>query len=313
MKNLLNRKSILIGLFFIMVFSVAATVAKKQFDRKALKEELKAYFDENIKPVLKEKRAKLELELSAAEKDIIESIRSQIKADKEKMRKVREKRSTENLTEAQLIERRELMKEHRKFMNKAWAIVENHETTFDEIMLDLAQNRKTWQEDIQAIMEKHKGDMDEIKERRKEEERENGNGHRGKGRKGGKRFGGMQGGGLSHKMMMIEKSDVMFLLWDGESDFMEKRGERDKSNQDVLIFPNPGTSSTQIEYAIETAGNVAITIHNKQGELVKSIINEEKPAGTYTQNLDISDLESGLYFYKINSADGMVTKRFIKK
>ncbi|WP_020530159.1 T9SS type A sorting domain-containing protein [Flexithrix dorotheae] len=311
MKNALKRKSIGIGLFFIMLISVAASVAQKQFDRKALKEELKAYFEENIKPVLQEKRAQLEVELSAAEKDQIENIRSQMESDKEKIREMRAKRSSDELSDAELLERREMLKEHRKFMDKAWVIVDNHEGTFDKIMVDLAQNRKTWQEDIHAILEKYKEDMDEIEERRKDG-RGNGSDHRGEGRKGGKRFGG-RNAGMPHKMMMLEKSDVMFLLWDGESDFFGGRGDRDRANQNILIFPNPGTDNTQIEYAIETAGNVTITIHNKQGELVKSVINEEKQAGTYTQDLDISDLENGLYFYKIISTDGTVTKRFIKK
>lgn len=213
MKNALKRKSIGIGLFFIMLISVAASVAQKQFDRKALKEELKAYFEENIKPVLQEKRAQLEVELSAAEKDQIENIRSQMESDKEKIREMRAKRSSDELSDAELLERREMLKEHRKFMDKAWAIVDNHEGTFDKIMVDLAQNRKTWQEDIHAILEKYKEDMDEIEERRKDG-RGNGSDHRGEGRKRGKRFGG-RNAGMPHKMMMLEKSDVMFLLWDG--------------------------------------------------------------------------------------------------
>lgn len=66
-------------------------------------------------------------------------------------------------------------------------------------------------------------------------------------------------------------------------------------------YPNPFNPNTTIKYSIAKDGNVLITLYDILGRLVKTFVNETKPAGTYEINFKGTDLSSGVYFYKIQS------------
>ena len=86
-------------------------------------------------------------------------------------------------------------------------------------------------------------------------------------------------------------------------------------------YPNPFNPSTQIKYQLPVAAQVKLTIYNMLGRRVRTLIDEEKPAGFYTvQWHGVSDrgvqAASGLYFYRIASRaiDGksfVVTKKML--
>ncbi len=57
------------------------------------------------------------------------------------------------------------------------------------------------------------------------------------------------------------------------------------------------------KYSIAKAGFVTIKIYNTRGEEVATLVNEEKPAGNYTVNFNVSKLSSGIYFYRIKAGD----------
>ena len=86
-------------------------------------------------------------------------------------------------------------------------------------------------------------------------------------------------------------------------------------------YPNPFNPSTQIKYQLPVAAQVKITIYNMLGRQVKTLINEEKPAGFYNELWDGINgrgvrVASGLYLYRIesNGVDGrsfVVTKKML--
>lgn len=69
-------------------------------------------------------------------------------------------------------------------------------------------------------------------------------------------------------------------------------------------YPNPFNPETMIKYQLPNMADVRLTIFNLQGQKVKQLVNETKPAGTYTvhwngQN-ELGQLAaSGIYFYRI--------------
>lgn len=73
-------------------------------------------------------------------------------------------------------------------------------------------------------------------------------------------------------------------------------------------FPNPFNPSTTIQYSLPKSGLVNLSIFNLLGEKVKELVNEQKEPGTYTVNFNASNLNSGLYFYKIET-DGFIQTR----
>jgi len=66
-------------------------------------------------------------------------------------------------------------------------------------------------------------------------------------------------------------------------------------------YPNPFNPETRIDYTLAEQQKVSLRIYNMLGELVQELVNEVKPAGTYTVTFDGSDLPSGIYVYRIQT------------
>jgi len=56
---------------------------------------------------------------------------------------------------------------------------------------------------------------------------------------------------------------------------------------------------------------VIISIYNIKGQLVSTIVNEDKPKGEYSVIFDTEALSSGVYFYKIQTEFGSEIKKMI--
>ncbi|MCB0729337.1 MAG: T9SS type A sorting domain-containing protein, partial [Ignavibacteriae bacterium] len=76
-------------------------------------------------------------------------------------------------------------------------------------------------------------------------------------------------------------------------------------------YPNPFNPSTKINYALPTDGQVSIKIFDMSGKEVMSLVNEVKTAGYYSVNFNAANLSSGIYFYRLSSADFTATKKMM--
>ncbi|OGU65080.1 MAG: hypothetical protein A2W30_05195 [Ignavibacteria bacterium RBG_16_36_9] len=56
---------------------------------------------------------------------------------------------------------------------------------------------------------------------------------------------------------------------------------------------------------------VTIKVYDILGREVATLVNEEKPAGTYQVSFDASSLSSGIYFYRLKSGEFEQTKKFV--
>ena len=76
-------------------------------------------------------------------------------------------------------------------------------------------------------------------------------------------------------------------------------------------YPNPFNPSTTINFAISKASHVELFIYNLLGEKVTEIVNEYLNPGNYTRNINLQNLSSGIYIYKLRSEDFMQIKKMI--
>ena len=76
-------------------------------------------------------------------------------------------------------------------------------------------------------------------------------------------------------------------------------------------YPNPFNPTTQLEFGISKLGFVSLKVYDILGKEVKTLVNEIKPAGTYNIVFDGSSLSSGVYFYRLESAEFVDIKRMI--
>jgi hypothetical protein len=84
-------------------------------------------------------------------------------------------------------------------------------------------------------------------------------------------------------------------------------------------YPNPFNPSTKIKYSIPSviaSGTkqsqlVILKVYDLLGNEVATLVNDEKPAGTYEVDFNASQLSSGIYFYKIQAGSFVETKKML--
>ena len=74
-------------------------------------------------------------------------------------------------------------------------------------------------------------------------------------------------------------------------------------------YPNPFNPATTINYNLPEAANVKLIIYNILGQEIKTLVNEFKEAGVHTVNFNASELNSGLYIYKIEAGSFTQTRK----
>jgi len=76
-------------------------------------------------------------------------------------------------------------------------------------------------------------------------------------------------------------------------------------------YPNPFNSSTKIKFDLPHNSAVELKIYNVLGQLITTIIKEEKPSGFYEVDYNATDLPSGMYIYRIQLGEYSETKKMV--
>jgi len=76
-------------------------------------------------------------------------------------------------------------------------------------------------------------------------------------------------------------------------------------------YPNPFNPNTALSFVIGQSSFVKLKIYDVLGNEVATLVNEEKPAGTYEVTWYAGDLPSGLYFYQLRAGDYVAAKKML--
>ena len=81
-------------------------------------------------------------------------------------------------------------------------------------------------------------------------------------------------------------------------------------------YPNPFNPTTTISYSVKTAGPVQLDIYNILGQKVKTLVNDNVPAGNHSVTWNGKDannrnVASGIYFYRMKAGKYTSTKKMI--
>ena len=78
-------------------------------------------------------------------------------------------------------------------------------------------------------------------------------------------------------------------------------------------YPNPFNPTTNIKYAVPQTGFVSLKVYDVLGNEAANLVNEIKAPGAYTVKFDASQLSSGVYFYRLQTAGSNIslTKKLI--
>jgi hypothetical protein len=76
-------------------------------------------------------------------------------------------------------------------------------------------------------------------------------------------------------------------------------------------YPNPFNPLTTIRYSIPASSFVTLRVYDVLGKEIMGLVDEEKTAGNYELEFNAANLSSGVYFYRIQSANFVETKKMV--
>jgi hypothetical protein len=117
-----------------------------------------------------------------------------------------------------------------------------------------------------------------------------------------------------------ENTPYQALQWFGIPVGVELEEKEDVPTEFLLSqnYPNPFNPTTKIKFTIP--GNVILSgaknlvilkVYDVLGNEIASVVNEEKPAGSYEVDFDATELTSGVYFYQLKAGSFIETKKMI--
>ena len=86
-------------------------------------------------------------------------------------------------------------------------------------------------------------------------------------------------------------------------------GIEDYLAKSVTLYPNPATNTLNVSVSDASIRITGVEIYNVYGQM----INVEAQSLASQQRIDISGLASGVYYVRIVTDGGLVTKPFVKK
>ncbi|MCW5896196.1 MAG: T9SS type A sorting domain-containing protein [Bacteroidetes bacterium] len=76
-------------------------------------------------------------------------------------------------------------------------------------------------------------------------------------------------------------------------------------------YPNPFNPNTVITYDVAVSSRVLMSLYDALGREVRTLLDEEKTAGSYQIQFDASDLSTGVYYYQLRAGEFVETRKLI--
>ena len=272
---------------------------RPKVDRKALREDVRTYRKDNIRPVMVEQRAKLEPLLSAEDKALIATLRPKAKQAKRELREgMRQLKETSRATgerpdRSQLhAQRKALEAKYADEIEQVQDLVTKYESDIDRLLAEVADEKAEWKDELRDIVQEHRG------------ERHQGRGHRRPHAEGTRPHGGKHG--RRPGMERLQKAHFLLMKPSPNPGSIPAPG-----TSGIGISPNPATADVSVRYELVADGPVQLTLQNAEGKQLRILLNGIQTAGTQRHRFDVSDLPGGVYYLVIRQGSETRTERFV--
>jgi len=124
-------------------------------------------------------------------------------------------------------------------------------------------------------------------------------------------FGAFRDGdSLSMKPYLMAEMIDYFLGVATVTDIKEAFGQA--TNHQVVAYPNPASSYTNLKFTLEHNSDVSISFYNEKADLHRKLSIENAAAGNHSITWDLNDtngkqVENGFYFFRISANDKILS------
>jgi len=92
---------------------------------------------------------------------------------------------------------------------------------------------------------------------------------------------------------------------------IEEPGAVDGNISVLQNYPNPFNTTTTIKYKVKEPGFVSLKVFNAMGTELATLVNEKKPIGEFTVELNAAGLSDGIYFCRLQEGIISETKKLV--
>ena len=117
-------------------------------------------------------------------------------------------------------------------------------------------------------------------------------------------------GGYELWMSCLGRGMAVLTVIDGTT-IVENEKELPTSFELSQNYPNPFNPTTTISFSISSSAFTSLKVYDILGNEVETLVNEEKPAGTYELQFDASNLSSGVYLYRLSAGNFTEMKKMV--
>jgi len=110
-----------------------------------------------------------------------------------------------------------------------------------------------------------------------------------------------------------DNSTVEEVRWENQYEEITGINDAVKPENSTLSqnYPNPFNPETTISYQLSAISDVKLAVYNAKGELVKTLVQNVQNAGRYSVTFEGTDLNSGVYFYKLTTPESSFMKKMV--
>ena len=112
--------------------------------------------------------------------------------------------------------------------------------------------------------------------------------------------------------MVYDENTEKYYLKIGKIDGITAVQEMELKENNIILsqnFPNPFKNNTTISYTLSENSHIKLCVYDIMGRLVNTVVDEYKPAGNYSVNINCNDYKRGIYLYTLSSDLNTATKQ----
>ena len=76
-------------------------------------------------------------------------------------------------------------------------------------------------------------------------------------------------------------------------------------------YPNPASSITTISFEVPVQSKIKIDMYDSFGKKIRELVNGNFPSGKHQIQLNIAEFADGVYYYRLESATKILTKKLL--